>query len=268
MKRFGASQRLDSKTMEVLADLLGESPETTLAVHALRRQFCKAFVAGSFQRFQAAIVQIDFFPTEPQAFGSDPEAIWNLVQLLQGWDCINVNSDVAPAIAQLIEERMNTSVRFYNDVYYTLSKPAVKFENEHVKLLQSADLELLNSAPKELRGQGFGTPQGLLKDGIVACGIISGNIVSITHTVGITRQYADIGVFTHEKWRSYGFATATVSLVAQQLQKKQLIPVWSAGDDNYPSIRIAEKIGFTKVSQRQYIIINKQRLRHREHELR
>ena len=81
-------------------------------------------------------------------------------------------------------------------------------------------------------------------------------MVSIAHTAGHTRSYADIGVITHKDFRNKGLATAAASLVAEHLQDNGLIPVWSAGDDNLASVRIAQKLGFSKVGKRQYVILD------------
>jgi len=248
---------LSSSDMLLLADLLGESPETVLAVHALRRQNCQAFIVGEFPRIQAALLQINPFPSEPQAFGVNADAILTVLQAIQGWDCVNVASEVAESVGALIQEKMNGNVRYYGDFYYTLSKPVMHFRHKYVRRLRLEDFYLLESAPREFQGHGYGSPRGLLEDGVAACGIISGQIVSIAHTAGHTRKFADIGVITHEDWRNKGLASAAASVVAAVLQEKGITPVWSAGDDNLPSVRIAQKLGFSKVSQRQYVILEK-----------
>ncbi|MFX0169086.1 MAG: GNAT family N-acetyltransferase [Candidatus Hodarchaeota archaeon] len=257
MNHLGSYSTLTSEEMSLLAELLGDSPETILAVHALRRHDCQALVIGEFSAIQAAVIQRTEFPSEPQAFGTDVRAIWKLLQAIQGWDCVNVAWDVAESLGVLIHEKLRIPVRYYGDFYYTLPKPVAQFRHEHVRRLGLEDLDLLESAPKEFRGHGYGSPRGLLEAGLVACGIVSGRVVSIAHTAGQTKKFADIGVITHKDWQNKGLATAAASIVAKVLQEKGIIPVWSAGDDNPPSVRIAQKLGFSKVSQRQYVILEK-----------
>lgn len=251
------STALAPNDMSLLADLLGDSPETVLAVHALRRQNCQAYIVGKLPRIQAALLQISSFPSEPQAFGADADAILTMLQEIQGWDCVNVASEVAKSVGALIQEKMKMAVRYYGDFYYTLSKSVIQFRHKYVRRLRLEDLSLLESAPREFQGHGYDTPRGLLKEGVVACGIVSGKIVSIAHTAGHTKKFADIGVITREDWRNKGLASAAASIVAEVLQEKGITPVWSAGDDNLPSVRIAQKLGFSKVSQRQYVILDK-----------
>lgn len=243
--------------MQVLAAVLGDTPETVLPVHALRRQNCQALVVGELPSIQAALIQRTDLPSEPQAFGTDAHAIWMLLQASQGWDCVNVDWEVAESLGGLVQEKLQIPVRYYGDFYYTLSKPVAHFPHECVRRLGIDDLDLLESAPKEFQGHGYGSPQVLLEEGLVACGLVSERVVSIAHTAGHTSKFADIGVITHTDYRNQGMATAAASLVAEALQDDGIIPVWSAGDDNLPSVRIAHKLGFSKVGQRQYIILQK-----------
>ena len=71
----------------------------------------------------------------------------------------------------------------------------------------------------------------------------------------MTVSYADIGVATDEAWRGMGFASAAASIVARRVQERGLTPVWSAGEDNIVSLRVAAKLGFKEVSRRVYLNI-------------
>jgi len=245
---------LDSKRCHLLADALGDTPETVISVHLLRRGLCRAYAAGEPSRFDGAIIQDDFCPAEPTGFGSNPEVLWDLLESVEGWDCVNVASELATPLGEIIEKNMGVCVKYYGDVYYALSKPVLNFQNEAVRQLTLADLKLLESAPPEVRGSGFGSTRSLLADGVVACAIVSGNIVSIAHTSARTNLYADIGVFTLEEWRGRGFATAAAAIVANLVQEAGQTPVWSTGEDNFASLCVAQKLGFTEVSRRTYVI--------------
>ena len=56
------------------------------------------------------------------------------------------------------------------------------------------------------------------------------------------------------QWREKGFATAAASRVAQEIQAKGKVPAWSCGEDNIASLRVAQKLGFTEVGRRTYVI--------------
>ena len=47
--------------------------------------------------------------------------------------------------------------------------------------------------------------------------------------------------------------------MARRLQAEGQTPVWSTGEDNWASQRVAEKVGFAEVSRRMYLIPQKER---------
>jgi RimJ/RimL family protein N-acetyltransferase len=149
---------------------------------------------------------------------------------------------------------MGIRVRYLDDIYYALTRPAATYVEPAVRLLTLADLPLLASARPEFRASLWGGPEALLREGIVACAIVSGQIVATALVTAASGTYADIGVYTHEDYRRRGFATAAASLVARRVQQAGLTPVWSAGGHNLASLRIAQKLGYVEVSRRRYVI--------------
>lgn len=250
-------QPLNRKGCRLLADALGDAPETVISVSALRQGLCRVYITGDPASFEGAIIEANFLPGEPAGFGSDPEVLWDLLKGVKGWDCVDVAPECATALGEIIEREMGVPVRYYGDVYHILPKPVLNFRNEAVRQLTLEDIKLLESAPAEVRGCGFGSSRGLLAEGIVACAIVSGEIVAIAHTSARTKCYSDIGAFTLKEWRGRGFATAAASIVAKRVQEAGQIPVWSTGEDNIASLRIAQKLGFTEVSRSTYVIPEK-----------
>ena len=250
----GSLKPLGRQDCLALADALGETPETAISVHRLSNGFCRAYAAGDPAHFHGAVIQEDFCPDEPMGFGSDPEILWGLLKFVEGWDCVDVSSECAEALGEIIERETGCKVRYYGDVYHILQEPVTCFRSESVRLLTPDDLNLLESSPEELRGCGFGTTLRLLEEGFVACAIVDGKIAAIAHTSARTNRYADIGVFTAEERRGQGLAASTASIVAEKIQEAGLIPTWSAGEDNFASLRVAQKLGFTEVSRRTYVI--------------
>jgi ribosomal protein S18 acetylase RimI-like enzyme len=245
---------LSEEKFDLLADFLGDSPETVICVHSLRRRVCRAFVKGDTVRPQAAIVQLDCTPSEPSAYGNDTDSIYEVLKHIEAWDAVNVDEAIAQSLARIMESDTPGPVGVLGDVYYALNRPSADFRHHDVRELVPDDIALLDSAPPELRGCGFKTSLDLLKEGVVACGVISGRVVAIGHTSAISGGYADIGVHTASDWRCRGFATACASMVASRVQAMGLIPVWSTSEDNPASIKIAEKLGFERVSRRAYLV--------------
>jgi GNAT superfamily N-acetyltransferase len=56
----------------------------------------------------------------------------------------------------------------------------------------------------------------------------------------------EITIGTDEKYRNKGFGTLVASALVRQCVSRDLIPSWHCGDDNLPSLAVAEKIGFEK----------------------
>jgi RimJ/RimL family protein N-acetyltransferase len=100
----------------------------------------------------------------------------------------------------------------------------------------------------------------LLGEGVVACAVVDGDVVTIAYTSAITERHADIGVMTLEPWCGRAFATSAASLVADEVQRLGLVPVWTTMEDDFASIRIAEKLGFAEVSRRAVISVAQQGL--------
>jgi L-amino acid N-acyltransferase YncA len=174
---------------------------------------------------------------------------------VEGWTCILVDSGCAPALAAIMETELGRRTRFLDDVAHLLTVPARVVRNQAVRRLTMADLELLRSAPLELRAGLWPGPRQLLTEGIVACAVVSDEIVATALTAACSERYADIGVYTREGVRGRGYATAAASLVARAVQEGGRTPVWSAGAHNAASLRVAQKVGFEEVSRRTYVIL-------------
>jgi hypothetical protein len=256
--RFGHYQ-LNSTECQRLADTLGDTPETVISVHLLRQGLCRAYVAGSPSQFDGAIIQALHLPGEPTGFGENAAALWDLLQGVDGWDCVNVTSTCAPNLGSLIEMRMRTTVRYYGDIHHTLQQPVILFHHRAVRQLTLNDLALLEAASSEVRGSAFGSTRTLLTEGIAAAAIVENQIVAIAHTSALSQRHADIGISTLATWRGHGFASAAASIVAHEVQKAGQMPVWSTGENNYASLRVAQKLGFTRVAERTYVIVDSKR---------
>ena len=246
---------LDPPGCQVLADTLGDTPETVISVHQLRRGLCRAYLVGNPGDFNGVILQSEEEPEELMGFGTTPEAWWEILQTVQGWTCVEVPRAGAALLGPLIETHRRVSIRYYQDIYHTLEKPAERIAHPLVRQLTIADADIVAAAPAAVRGGGFGSLHTLLTEGLVAGAIVNNHLVAITFTSARSKHYANLAVATLESWRTQGFATATASLVSQLVQRDGQIPVWSAGEDNWISLRIAHRLGFGEVLRRVYIIL-------------
>ena len=247
--------KLTSQECLILAEVIGDTPMTVISASRLQHGMCDAYIAGSLpNHVDAALVFDAFCADEPCGFGTDAEAMWQLLKETDGWGCINVDNACAASLGALIEADRGTSIRYYGDVCHALLAPVHAYSNEAVRLLTVEDTERLAKAPAEVQGNGYKTHAAMLTEGIAAGAVVDSDIVAIAHTYAETDLHADIGVSTLEQWREKGFATAAASLVAQEIQAKGKVPAWSCGEDNVASLRVAQKLGFTEVGRRTYVI--------------
>ena len=227
---------------------------TVISASRLKNGMCDAYIAGTPPDVTAALVFDAYCPDEPSGFGTDTKALWQLLKATDGWNCINVETSCAASLGTLIEADRDTAIRYYGDVCHALLEPVHRYTNEAVHLLTLADVARLAKAPAEVQGNGYETHEAIVTDGIAAGAIVDDNIVAIAHIYAETNLHADIGVSTLEAWRKKGFATAAASLVAQEIQTRGKVPAWSCGEDNFASLRVAQKLGFTEVGRRTYVI--------------
>jgi len=257
-RKAGSPTLLGPGAYPALAAALGDTPLTTLSLQVLRTGACRVYVAGDPCQPEGAIVQADAMSEEPTGFGSDPEVLWALLQRVSGWSCVDVDLDVASYLGALIAREMQVSVRYLEDIYFVLDQPAPSRKHPAVRLLTLADLPLLEAAPPELFSSLWGSASTLLRESIVACAVIDGEIVATALCSGRSERYADVGVYTRQDYRGRGLSTAAAALVARQVQARGLVPIWSTGEHNAASLRVARKLGFVEAGRRRYVIPQKQ----------
>lgn len=247
--------QLQPEKFGVLAEALGEIPETVISIHLLNRRLCRAYVAGDIKSPIAAVIHALGQISEPHAFGNDPESIWKLLKEIDDWDCVNVSNDCAAALGQLVLKQMGRNVRYCLDVHHVLTQPAAVIENDAIRKLTTGDCEVVEATQFDLSLAFFESTFAMLEEGFVAGGFVEGALVSIAWTSALTENYADIGVNTLEPYRCRGLATAAASNVARRVQEAGKTAVWSCAEHNVASLRVAQKICFKEVCRRTYIIL-------------
>jgi GNAT superfamily N-acetyltransferase len=200
------------------------------------------------------VIEIDGLLAEPHGLGADAHLLWQLLKHIDGWECVLAAPKVARELGSLIQAETGRSVRYYGDIGYVLTTPVAFFSHPWVRQLDVRDSELLESAPDELKGEGWADQHTLLAKNIVAGAIVDGRLVSRAYACSETRRYAELSVHTLQGWRGHGLATAAASVVAQRVQSHGRVPVWSAGEDNWASLRIAQKLGFRQTFRRCFVI--------------
>ena len=241
---------------DLLLATLVETPETVISIHILKRGECNIYVSGNRRPRPVAILQSKDLPSEPVAFGSDVNAVWQQLTQVKGWQCVLVDKEIAPTLGEIISSQLMTPVSFLDDVYHVPQGQILPFEHKWVRRLTSEDLALLETLPHEAQPIGFwGDLRTSLREGLVAGAIVNGEVVATSFVAARGQRYVDVGVYVLENHRRCGLATAVASLVTRSVQSDGLVPVWSCGSHNLPSLKLARKLGFVEVSRRTYVII-------------
>ncbi|NLE43265.1 MAG: GNAT family N-acetyltransferase [Chloroflexi bacterium] len=250
---------LDPDVYSRFAGWLGDHPHTVITQHLLRHGLCRVWLYGEASAPVGAIVQGDGLPGEPSGFGRDPAVLWRLLQQVEGWFCLLVESECAEAVGARFEQELGVHVSYLDDVCHVLDAPPPSLSDPAVRLLTPADLSLLEAAPVELRESCWPSVEALLHEGVVACAVVDGRVAATALSSAHSQRYADVGVYTAEAHRGRGYATTAASLVARRLQERGLTPVWGAGSHNIASLRVAGKLGFREVGRRTYVIADEYR---------
>jgi GNAT superfamily N-acetyltransferase len=211
-------------------------------------------MAGTPRQFKAFMVQAIDMPAEPQGFGSDPRILWKLLKLVEGWECVLVDTEIAVPLGELVERESKVPVRYLDGIHHLLAKPVVTFEDKSVRLLNKADIGLLNDIPYEFTTGFWGSVQAALEHGLMVGAVIDDRVVATALAGAYSDKYAEIGVYTHPDFRSRGLVTAASSLLVKHIQASGWIPSWSTGENNIPSLRVTRKLGFVPVSKQKYVI--------------
>lgn len=230
---------------------LGESPFTVITIHQIRQGTVNMVLVGSLSDIRALVVQSHDLMEEPNAFGHDANAILDGLSIISDWSCVNVSRNVADELADLMADALQCSVRLYGDVHFVLDGELTCDNETHIdaelRLLTANDIPNLENAPHELLTSST-------RD-YVAGAIVDNQIIALAHAHALSDTFADVGVYTDEAWRNRGISTQLSYIVMQRLQSHGYVPVWSTGEDNRASQRVAEKLNMTFYGSRVYLIL-------------
>lgn len=245
------AHRCSSEEGAALAHALGDTPETVFAAQLLHRGLCGAYLLGKPTRFAAAMVEV--FPGHLLGFGQDTPALWELLQCVPEWGTVGIASRHAADLRAAIEQGTHRRIRAQITDFSVLLTPVARVVHPDVRLLHVGEVELLLTGPGGSVGRAYGSPRAALAEGVVVGAIYQRELVARAHTSCHSARYADVAIATREEWRGRGLATAAASLVCERVQQQGRTPIWSTSADNGASRRIAEKLGFTELSQVTYL---------------
>lgn len=84
-----------------------------------------------------------------------------------------------------------------------------------------------------------------LEKGFGFCVVSNGKVVSEGTSIFCSATFAEIDIATSERFRGEGLATVIAKAFINHSVEHELIPRWDCDGSNAPSIRLAEKVGFS-----------------------
>lgn len=102
----------------------------------------------------------------------------------------------------------------------------------------------------------WGGPAGLAAGRHAWGAFASGRLASVACTFFVGHRYEEIGVATEPEFRGAGLGTACAGALCRDIQDRGRIPSWTTSPDNIPSLRVAQKLGFSLQRRDRLLVIN------------
>lgn len=90
--------------------------------------------------------------------------------------------------------------------------------------------------------------------GLGMAAVIPGRVLCWCTAEYMSPTMCGIGITTDEAYQGRGLASATTARFVQLCQQRGITPYWECGRWNGPSMRVAEKVGFTQLTTEQFWI--------------
>ncbi len=236
---------------QAICRTIGDSPFTVIPTYHMLQEAVNVTLLGTTDCIEGLAIQLRNLPEEPIVFGESPQAILACLQSLKGWKYVNVSFELADELSHLLSVSLRRSIQSFGDIHYILEQPLKvnKLSLHHItcRFLTKDDIGKVDNIPVDLINSSIGN--------YVAGAILDNNMAALAHVSAISDKYADIGVHTDESMRKQGISTYLSQMVIQRLQSEGYIPVWSTGEENFASNRVAEKLGMKFYGKRIYLIL-------------
>lgn len=95
----------------------------------------------------------------------------------------------------------------------------------------------------------WSSAEDFLSKGKGYCVVKNDDVAAWAFSAAISDEEIDIGVETNENYRGMGFATIASIAMTNYILAQNKKPVWACHSQNIASAKLAEKIGFKKVSE-------------------
>ena len=168
----------------------------------------------------------------------------DLPELLRSFDFTGLLEFDQP-FAEMLTELYPQAVEMPRACFYLEKPPNLPaLQPAHIRWLTIEDATQLHAIGQKWIWNYSGEPGSLIENFPSAGAFIQGILVSVCSVFTCAGKYQNLSVTTHPDFRGKGIAAQTTAFLCKALNALGNIPVWVAFQDNYPSIKIALKLGF------------------------
>ena len=129
--------------------------------------------------------------------------------------------------------------------------PGLRLETIDRTLLDDQELENIAQVRGEIQWM-WPSVEHFCEHGL-GCAAIAGHRVMCWCTAEyLSADRCGVGIETAEAYQGRGVATATAAEFVRQALSRGITPYWECRADNIGSVRVAEKVGFTRLEQERY----------------
>ncbi|MBI9010594.1 MAG: GNAT family N-acetyltransferase [Clostridiales bacterium] len=117
-----------------------------------------------------------------------------------------------------------------------------------------SNLENLSELKNEINGM-WGNTKSFIKHGFGYCAVRENKLLSWCTAEFISNKSCGIGIETVEDEQGKGIATMVASKFVDKCTEIDLMPYWDSWLKNYPSVKIAQKVGFDLIEDYEVIVV-------------
>jgi RimJ/RimL family protein N-acetyltransferase len=114
----------------------------------------------------------------------------------------------------------------------------------YVRYLDSDLIEKTSHFKLEIGSRFWASTDDFLKNGIGACVMKDGEIVSLCYSACVVNNLAEIDIVTQEEYRAMGLAAIAAQNFVSECMRREITPTWDCFAANIASVRLARKLGF------------------------
>ena len=134
---------------------------------------------------------------------------------------------------------------------YNVNKSNIEFEIKEnipkgfiIKKLTKDLINHCNEFNEDYYIKYWGSIDNFIKNGFGYCALFNGKVVGVCTSIYANEKYAEIDIFTDEKFRGKGLAFLLSKIFIRNCIDNNIIPSWDCETSNLSSYKLANRLGF------------------------